>query len=114
MPPGVFVKDDVYVRRRWRQIQYITDLFWRRWTQEYLPLLQEWQKWLGLKRSFKVGDVVLVADPSLARNSWMLGRTTKQVEQEPEGEEPGRDGRSPWDNPDGGPVGRDVGDGYSR
>ncbi len=73
-PPGVFTKDDVYARRRWRQIQYMADLFWRRWTHEYLPLLQERQKWLGLKRSFKVGDVVLVADSFLPRNSWMLGR----------------------------------------
>ncbi|KAL2089190.1 hypothetical protein ACEWY4_016089 [Coilia grayii] len=79
MPPSVFIKVDVYARRRWRQIQYMADLFWRRWTQEYLPLLQERQKWLGLKRSFKVGDVVLIADPSLARNSWMLGRITKVI-----------------------------------
>ncbi|KAL0164586.1 hypothetical protein M9458_040339, partial [Cirrhinus mrigala] len=28
-PPGVFTKDDVYARRRWRQIQYMADLFWR-------------------------------------------------------------------------------------
>jgi len=76
-PPGVFDKDDVYARRRWRQIQYLADLFWRRWTQEYLPLLQERQKWLRPKRSFKVGDVVLVADTSLPRNAWMLGRITK-------------------------------------
>lgn len=79
MPPGVFVKDDVYARRRWRQIQYMTDLFWRRWTQEYLPLLQERQKWLEFKRSFKVGDVVLVAEPSLARNCWMMGRIIKVI-----------------------------------
>lgn len=41
IPPGVFDKDDQYARRRWRQIQYIADLFWIRWTREYLPLLQE-------------------------------------------------------------------------
>ncbi|KAI4889889.1 hypothetical protein NFI96_023911, partial [Prochilodus magdalenae] len=29
IPPGVFVKDDVYARRLWRQIQYMVDLFWR-------------------------------------------------------------------------------------
>ncbi len=44
MPPGVFVKEDCYSRRRWRQIQYMADLFWSRWTREYLPLLQERQK----------------------------------------------------------------------
>lgn len=37
IPPGVFSKDDLYACRRWRQIQYMADLFWCRWTQEYLP-----------------------------------------------------------------------------
>lgn len=74
LSPGVFIKEDIYSRRRWRQVQYMADLFWRRWSQEYLPLLQERQKWLDLRRNFKVGDVVLVADSSSPRNSWMLGR----------------------------------------
>lgn len=43
IPPGVFDKDDQYARRRWRQIQYMANLFWTRWTREYLPLLQERQ-----------------------------------------------------------------------
>ncbi len=40
LPPGLFVNEDLYSRRRWRQVQYIADLFWKRWIQEYLPLLQ--------------------------------------------------------------------------
>ncbi len=31
----------LYIRRRWRQVQYLSDLFWKRWIREYLPLLQE-------------------------------------------------------------------------
>ena len=31
MPPGVFRKGDLYSRRRWRQVQYLSDVFWRRW-----------------------------------------------------------------------------------
>ena len=38
-PPGEFVKEDIYSRKRWRQVQYLADLFWRRWTREYLPTL---------------------------------------------------------------------------
>ena len=41
MPPGVFSKDDMYCRRRWRQIPYLTSVFWKRWLSEYLPTLQE-------------------------------------------------------------------------
>ncbi|CAC5383130.1 unnamed protein product [Mytilus coruscus] len=44
LPPGVFCKTDNYCRRRWRQIQYMVNLFWQRWIHAYLPLLQERQK----------------------------------------------------------------------
>ncbi|KAJ8385750.1 hypothetical protein AAFF_G00182680 [Aldrovandia affinis] len=30
LPPGLFCKDDLYMRKRWRQVQYLADLFWRR------------------------------------------------------------------------------------
>ena len=62
LPPGVFSKEDTYARRRWRQVQYMTDLFWKRWLREYLPLLQERQKWLKPRRNFEVGDVALIVD----------------------------------------------------
>ncbi len=32
LPPGVFSQSDSYARRRWKQIQYLADLFWHRWT----------------------------------------------------------------------------------
>ncbi len=31
LPPGLFQKSDLYIRRRWRQVQYLSDLFWKRW-----------------------------------------------------------------------------------
>ena len=33
-PPGVFVKEDLYARKRWRRIQYLADQFWLRWKPE--------------------------------------------------------------------------------
>ncbi|XP_041918191.1 uncharacterized protein LOC121682205 isoform X4 [Alosa sapidissima] len=74
LPPGVFSRSDLYHRRRWRQVQYIAELFWKRWLLEYLPLLQERQKWSRVKRNFITGDIVLIADNSAPRNSWLLGR----------------------------------------
>jgi len=41
MLSGVFRKGDLYSRRRWQQVQYLSDVFWRRWLREYLPRLQE-------------------------------------------------------------------------
>lgn len=31
-PPGLFQRSDLYIRRRWKQVQYLADLFWKRWT----------------------------------------------------------------------------------
>ncbi len=44
---------------------------------EYLPLLQERQKWFQARKNLSVGDVVLIIDESSPRNSWVLGRIMK-------------------------------------
>lgn len=75
-PPVVSDKRDRYVKRRWRQVQYLADIFWKRWAKEYLPCLQERQKWIQPKRNIAVGDVVLVMDGGI-RNSWILARVTE-------------------------------------
>ena len=74
LPPGIFTKEDNLLRRRWRQVQYLADLFWKRWVREYLPLLQERQKWLCPHRNVQVGDVVLIVDVNAPRSSWPLGK----------------------------------------
>ena len=53
IPPGVFVKEDLYGWRRWRQTQFLADQFWKRWRREYLPLLQVRQKWNQPQRNFE-------------------------------------------------------------
>jgi hypothetical protein len=60
LPPGVFSKKDCYIKRKWKQIQYLADLFWSRWRKEYLPILQARQKWTKQNRNMKVGDIVLL------------------------------------------------------
>lgn len=79
LPPGTFQKDDLYCKRRWRQVQYISDIFWKRWSREYLPLLQERQKWLEKKRNVKEGDVVLIVDERAPRGSWLMGKVEKTI-----------------------------------
>ena len=74
MPPGTFQREDLFSRRRWRQVQYLADVFWKRWSREYLPLLQIRQKWQYPRRNLAVGDVVLVATENATRNNWPLGR----------------------------------------
>ena len=74
LPPGMFCKTDCYSKRRWRQVQYLAGIFWKRWVKEYLPLLQERQKWLEPKRSLSVNDLVLIVDQNVHRGKWPLGR----------------------------------------
>lgn len=74
IPPGVFNRNDLYSKRRWRQVQYLANLFWTRWAREYIPLLQERQKWSAQKRNLQTGDVVLVVDNTTPRNTWTMGR----------------------------------------
>ena len=82
-PPGIFVSRDVY-RRRWRQVQYLADVFWHRWTREYIPTLQLRQKWMKPVRNVHVGDIVLIVDYGVPRNSWSLARVAETF--------PGEDG----------------------
>ncbi|XP_032235493.1 uncharacterized protein LOC116617159 [Nematostella vectensis] len=74
VPPGVFGKEDMYCRRAWRQAQYLSNRFWRRWTSEYLPTLMERTKWTTVRENLKEGDVVLLADENFRRGEWPLAR----------------------------------------
>ena len=35
VPPGNFTSRDNYYNRKWRQVQYLADIFWRRWVRDY-------------------------------------------------------------------------------
>ena len=74
LPPGIFVRENLYSRRCWRQVQYLSDVFWRRWTKEYVPGLQGRQRWTKPQQNFQVGDIVLIADEKTPRGLWPLGR----------------------------------------
>ena len=76
-PPGQFQHNDVYLRRRWRRVQYLCNLFWSRWKKEYLPTLQQRPKWNQPKRNMEVHDVVLIKDENESRNDWSMGIIAK-------------------------------------
>ena len=71
-PPGCFVREDMYARKRWRRVQYLSEQFWSRWRREYILNLQQRQKWHTPRRNITVGDVVLLKDDS-PRMQWPLG-----------------------------------------
>lgn len=61
-------------RRRWRRVQELTRHVWGHWMKEYLPHIGSRQKWFFPTENLKVGDVVMVIDPSAARREWKVGR----------------------------------------
>lgn len=83
-PPGKFQRADVYLRKRWRRVQYLANLFWTWWKREYLPTLQERPKWNQPKRNLTIGDIVIVKEDNSPRNMWSMGRVT-DVEVDAEG-----------------------------
>lgn len=76
LTPGLFQKEDLLLTASegrfdiW-QISYI-DL--SRGGLEYLPELQTRQRWSKIKRNFSLGDIVLLVDETVPRNSWVIGR----------------------------------------
>ena len=71
---GIFTKEDNYVRKRWRHVQYLVKQFWLRWRREYLQILQTISKWQQPQTNLKVEDIVLLLDDSAPRGKWRLGR----------------------------------------
>lgn len=67
-PPGAFCVQDIYARKRWRRVQYLSDQFWSRWKREYLLNLQQRQKWYKLQRNLRVADIVMMRDESVSRS----------------------------------------------
>ena len=77
-PPSNFADADVYSRKRWRAVQHLANVFWKRWRSEYLSQLQSRQKWVHSKsENIGVGDVVLMKDDNVPRNQWPLAKVVE-------------------------------------
>ncbi len=73
-PPGEFVSEDVYLRKRWRKVQFLANVFWSRWRKEYLLNLQQRQKWHTCRRNAKVNDIVILKEDTAPRSQWKLAK----------------------------------------
>ena len=78
LPWGMVSRGDLY-QKRWRQVQYLASIFWKRWVKEYLPLLHTRQKWHDVEANLKVGELVLVVNENMSRGLWPLGRVLSVV-----------------------------------
>jgi len=70
---GNFDDMDLIARKMWRKAERLTDVFWNRWSKEYLPTLLNRPKWHKSSKPVEVGDVVLIVDLNAPRGSWPKG-----------------------------------------
>ena len=74
-PPGVFIREDIYLRKRWRRVQHLANVFRERWRKEFLQTLQlRRKKWVKSLRNMLVGEIVVIKDDNASRNMWKLAR----------------------------------------
>ena len=73
LAPQVTDELEVNPRNRWRLIQNLVKIFWKRWREEFLTTLNTRKKWRDKKDKLKIGDVVLVVDQN-ARGQWPRAR----------------------------------------
>jgi len=59
---------------RWELLRQLHQSFWKRWSTEYLTLLQSRPKWINHQPNVKLGDLVLLISPNQAPTNWKLGR----------------------------------------
>ena len=60
-----------------RQAQFLADLFWKRWLREYVPSLQQRQKWFLPQRNLTVGDLVLMCGEGYSRGRWPMAKVVE-------------------------------------
>ncbi|CAH8572859.1 unnamed protein product [Schistosoma guineensis] len=59
--------------KRWKQASYLAQVFWKRWSKEYVSLLQRRYKWTQLERNIREGDLVMICSEFSEKNKWPLG-----------------------------------------
>ncbi|XP_058816594.1 uncharacterized protein LOC131679861 [Topomyia yanbarensis] len=62
------------LKRFWRISQIEANLFWKRWVRDYLPVISKRTKWFKEVKPITIGDIVVIVDNQLPRNSWPKGR----------------------------------------
>ncbi|XP_070066881.1 uncharacterized protein [Drosophila virilis] len=62
-----------------QRVTYLQQVFWARWREEYLTLLQQRSKWRTPQPGLSINDVVLVKDENLPPLNWPLARVLELI-----------------------------------
>ncbi|XP_063404523.1 uncharacterized protein LOC134687988 [Mytilus trossulus] len=58
---------------QWKYVQTLAEIFWKRWSREYLQTLQKRQKWKKEVTNLKQGDIILMREKDMVRSEWPIG-----------------------------------------
>ncbi|XP_053662228.1 uncharacterized protein LOC128711380, partial [Anopheles marshallii] len=73
-PAACFDDSPTGIRTSLGALHVNAEIFWKRWIADYLPTLTRRTKWFDSVPPIKEGDVVLIVDGNLPRNTWPMGR----------------------------------------
>ncbi|XP_060845431.1 uncharacterized protein LOC132925016 [Rhopalosiphum padi] len=62
--------------KRYQLMRQQMQIFWKRWSLEYLPQLQRRGKWTKPNRNFSIGDLAILRDDNMPPLKWPLVRVT--------------------------------------
>ena len=69
------MNDEKVVNRvRWTAVEAFSNMFWKRFIQEYFPMLNIRKKWNREKRDFKENDLVIMKNEHQHRSLWSVGQ----------------------------------------
>ncbi|KAH8347589.1 hypothetical protein KR067_006779, partial [Drosophila pandora] len=63
--------------RRWRLVSSIKQMFWQRWSREYVLGLQARSQWQREQEDARKGDLVLVAEDDQPPQQWITARVVE-------------------------------------
>lgn len=83
-PQQNITTDNISYLTRWKRISHIIQVFWKRWSADYLNTLVQRSKSQKISDNLKCGDIVLIASDQFTSQKWPLGKITETL--------PGKDG----------------------
>ena len=69
----------IEISTKWRQVQWLASIFWKKWLHQYIPNLQIRSKWGQIEQNIKVDDLVLLMDEKSPRSSWPMGKVIEAI-----------------------------------
>ena len=70
LPPTPLSGDNA--RKTWRLLRQIVEEYWQRFSDEYITTLRKRTKWMNSEKVPYIGQIVIMADKQLPRETWPL------------------------------------------